>query len=82
MKAVDRFEDMSPKGKLRLILAPDGDIGIEITEGDDRGALGSRACGEFTIPEFGGGDSPRTYDALRALFEAMEADNAERAQHR
>jgi hypothetical protein len=68
---VERHEDMSPTGRLRLHAQDDGDICIQIV--DERG----RCAGvEFCSVGSGGGRSKRTIAALRQLFRAMSEDNA------
>ena len=83
IREVKRYEDMSPKGYLRLIEEPDGDLIISIVSDPEEiqlSALGI-SC-QFCMPIFGGGKSPHTRKALLALFEAMELDNKENSQDR
>lgn len=80
MKIAERIEDMSAIGILRILHDDDGDILVSVTEEEIPGVLGASACVEFCLPGSGGGHSPRTHAALRALLEAMEADNAGRPE--
>lgn len=74
MKIVERCEDMSTLGRLRLIRDDDGDIIVAVQpEKDGRRMTGSSV--EFCAGGAGGGKSPRTRKALAALMVAMEADN-------
>ncbi len=76
MKTVERFEDMSPRGRLRLTIQPDGDVIVTIVPDPDGGErMGYMKSVEFTTPGGGGGGSERTHRALRALYEAMIEDN-------
>jgi hypothetical protein len=74
---VERREDMSPSGRLRLIMETDGDIIVSIAAGDHSGGIKSFADVQFTVPFIGGGGSQRTYRALRELMRAMAQDNAD-----
>jgi len=78
---VDRPEDMSPTGVLTLIQQRDGDVIIVVRQTVDE-------CTGRPLPEPreaqvefctypGGGRSPRTLQALRALAIAMAQDNAD-----
>ena len=84
LEIVERFEDMSPRGRLKLIRQPDGDIiVVTVPDPDERNCM-SAAGGmvEFCTPCSGGGQSPNTLKALRLLFEAMVKDNEEEKQCR
>jgi hypothetical protein len=71
---------MSPRGRLRLLLQPDGDVIVVAIPDPDDGLFGGRmASVEFCSVGSGGGRSPNTIRALRELAKAMEQDNAERA---
>ena len=70
----ERLEDMSTIGRLRLRRDGDGDVVVTVQAND-----GNAATVEFCQPRSGGVGSPRTFDALRNLFEAMRADNMDRA---
>lgn len=74
-EVIERLEDMSIKGRLRLYLQEDGDIIIAVHEQTSDGLVG---CGESVEFCTSGGKSPRTLAALRMLAEAMRQDNAER----
>lgn len=77
-KIVERHEDMSPLGRLRLIVQDDGDVIVAVVPDPDEppGRFGNSV--EFCSVGGGGGHSPHTLRALRELVKAMEADNAER----
>lgn len=72
-----RFEDMSPTGRLEVLIQPDGDVIVSIVQDDLQ-----MAQAEFTTPMSGGGQSERTWKALREIYKAMQEDNRERAQTR
>lgn len=65
----ERFEDMSPDGRLQIFLEPDGDVVIGIVKD------GIMTSVEFCSPGSGGGRSRNTIMALRQLAIAMEKDN-------
>ncbi len=73
-KIVERNEDMSPIGRLVLLLQVDGDVVVAV-RADPREF--SQTSVEFCQPFTGGGRSPNTLKALKALAVAMERDNAE-----
>ncbi len=73
----ERREDMSPEGRLRLLIQEDGDIIVQICGVDPYGEP-QYAKVEFCAPGSGGGRSPATMNALRALILAMENDNKDR----
>lgn len=78
----ERFEDMSQRGRLRIWQQEDGDMIVEIVPDPNRREIvrfGNPAHVEFCQPGFGGGKSPRTVEALRALMRAMADDNADPA---
>jgi len=75
VKKIERLEDMSPRGRLRLT-RQDGDI-IVAVQSDKDGLLQPGDSVEFCSIGIGGGRSRHTYAALLALMEAMERDNAE-----
>ena len=68
--------DMAPLGKshMRIVLDCDNDVCVEIW--DDEHNDGQRAAIEFCAG-VGGGQSPKTREALIAVMIAMEADNLE-----
>lgn len=69
-----RMEDMSPTGKIQLVLQDDGDVGLSlITESERDGFMWNSI--EFCSPGSGGGKSPETRKALLALMVAIEKDN-------
>lgn len=73
-----RYEDMSPKGKLTVMVQSDGDVILHILQDD-----GQSADIEFCAPGAGGGGSSRTWRALQAVHEAMREDNEDpRQSHR
>lgn len=76
-RIVDRIEDMSVRGRLRLIQQDDGDIIVAVQPEQD-GLIQGGDSVEFCVPGAGGGRSTHTLAALRALMDAMERDNLER----
>lgn len=72
---VDRKEDMSPEGYLRLIQQEDGDIILGVFEDDGDGKIIAHASVEFCTCVMGGGLSKLTLKALRNLAKAMAMDN-------
>lgn len=76
---VERRDDMSPDGKLTLMLQRDGDVVVSIVKGysDDMERF-ETADVEFCAGGGGGGRSMKTREALVALMVAMESDNEER----
>lgn len=79
---VDRLEDMSPEGKLELLMQTDGDMIVVVHQADD-GSLqrASMASVEFCT-RAGGGASPETLKALHDLMIAMAKDNRDAKTHR
>lgn len=77
MPEAERFEDMSRRGRLRVIQQDDGDMIVEVIEDlDSRGpCAGLSASVEFCTS---GGKSPKTREALRALMIAMAEENEAR----
>lgn len=73
----ERREDMSPDGKLTLIVQDDGDIIVGIV---GRSMMNNKVLGtvEFCTVGSGGGRSPHTREALRNLIIAIQRDNLER----
>ncbi len=69
-KLLERLEDMSVNGRLRLWLQDDGDVIVAIMQDN-----GKMTDVEFCTPGAGGGGSPRTWAALRQLAVAMKEDN-------
>jgi hypothetical protein len=76
MKIYERYEDMSPDGKLTIIIDEDGDTLISSTKEQFHINL------EFCTPMIGGGQSARVHMALRMLALAIKLDNEERKQYR
>jgi uncharacterized protein (DUF849 family) len=76
MKVVERIEDMSRRGRLRLIQQDDGDIIVAVQSMHD-GLLEPGDSVEFCTGFGGGGKSPHTFNALHALMEAIRKDNLE-----
>lgn len=75
---VRRKEDMSPDGFLEVFVDTDNnDIHVSVFS-DDRCGDTVYASVEFCCVGFGGGQSPRTREALRNLAEAMRLDNEEK----
>jgi hypothetical protein len=79
---VDRKEDMSPDGYLRLTMEQDGDIIITVASGGANGGLEQFADIQFCTTFGGGGASPKTHKALRELMQAMAEDNRDGKEHR
>jgi hypothetical protein len=77
LSSVERYEDMSPTGKLILHKQEDGDICISIL--DEKGNF---AGVEFCSIGAGGGKSIHTRKALLYLFNAMEKDNKDNPIYR
>lgn len=73
---VERIGDMSPSARLRIIQQEDGDIIVAIIPGIEEGLDRTMADVEFCTVGMGGGHSPKTLSALRALAVAMAEDNA------
>lgn len=74
----ERREDMSPDGKLGLIVQDDGDIIVYITRATDeckRRGGPPMAGVEFCTVGSGGGRSPHTRKALFELIGAIARDN-------
>ena len=74
MKTVERKDDMSTKGKIRVRIQDDGDILVSCFSERDGLCVDGGAV-EFCNPYLGGGKSAHTHAALRELFLAIEADN-------
>ena len=68
---IERNEDMSRDGKLRLIQQEDGDIIVSVINSEDK----FMPSVEFCSIHCGGGRSPHTIKALRNLMKAMKKDN-------
>jgi hypothetical protein len=74
MLTAERFEDMSQRGRLRVIQQNDGDVIVGIVEDPDGPNGGVTTSVEFCTS---GGKSPKTLIALRSLMQAMAEDNAD-----
>jgi len=81
MRMAERFEDMSPHGKLQVLQQDDGDMIVTVIEDtESRGpCAGLGASVEFCTS---GGKSPKTLAALRALMLAIAEENTEKPQAR
>lgn len=77
-RLVERFEDMSPRGRLRVLQQEDGDMVVCIVPDPHSHPDALPLSVEFCSPGFGGGKSPRVVEALRALMHAMAQENRER----
>lgn len=75
---VQRNDDMHPPGDavLRLTVQQDGDVIVALEAPDPTTGKAAYATAEFCTPGTGGGRSPRTHAALRALALAMQQDAA------
>lgn len=65
MKKVERLEDMSVRGRMRITQQDDSDIIVAVQSERD-GLLQPGDSVEFCTIGTGGGRSPRTHAALRA----------------
>lgn len=81
MKHAERFEDMSPRGRLRLLQEDDGDLIVAVVP-DPNAPLEYAPSVQFCTIGNGGGKSPRTRRALQALMEAIAEDNRCEGEHR
>lgn len=79
---LERFEDMSPDGRLALMQQEDGDVILVIIPPHDKYSPKPMLSVEFCSCGSGGGQSPHTLGALRNLMEAIRKDNAENPQCR
>lgn len=68
----ERFEDMSQRGRLRLLQQSDGDILVCLISDPNGPDEGVSPSVEFCTS---GGKSPKTLAALLALMHAMAEDN-------
>ncbi len=76
IKRMERYlrkEDMSPDGKLCMVMEDDGDICLSIIRGNN----GRNRDVQFCSVGSGGGKSRHTLEALRNLMKAIELDNQE-----
>ena len=74
-RVVERFEDMSQRGRLRLLKQSDGDILVCEMADPDGPDDGASVNVEFCTS---GGKSYKTLVALNDLMEAMAEDNRDR----
>jgi hypothetical protein len=70
----ERFEDMSPDGRLQVVIDSDGDVCIGIVPSSDEVRHFAPSV-EFCTVSVGGGNSPRVRQALLDLAEAIMLDN-------
>ncbi len=78
----ERFEDMSPKGKLCVLIQNDGDVIVTIWPDENEPGLRHAYLSAEFCTLTGGGQSRRVRKALTVLAEAIRRDNEERKQHR
>ncbi len=78
-----RYEDMSPDGRLRILIEDDGDVIVEVMTGcvTNNPRDFKMAAAQFCTYA-GGGRSPKTRLALLALARAIVEDNADDPQKR
>lgn len=74
---VERLEDMSSRGRLRMIIQEDGDVILCIIPDSDSPSSMFGDTVEFCMIGSGGGGSPHTIRALRELSKVIERDNKE-----
>ena len=72
-----RREDMSQRGELHILIQDDGDIIVSCLGVEPNGTLYQESHVEFCTPVSGGGRSPKVREALLALMNAIDQDNAE-----
>jgi len=80
-ESAERFEDMSHRGRLGLVVQEDGDIIVYINP-DPSEIMRYTKSVEFCELSSGGGGSPHTRAALVELFRAIRKDNEENPQYR
>jgi hypothetical protein len=68
----ERFEDMSPRGRLRVLREQDGDVIVCVIPDPQAHPGQPMLSVEFCTS---GGGSPRTHAALLNLLDAMAQDN-------
>ena len=76
VRIFERNEDMSPHGRLRIILQEDGDAIVCVVPDPDADGLRQSSV-EFCSRGAGGGRSRHTLEAVRALADAIRRDNEE-----
>lgn len=74
-RMAERFEDMSPRGRLRVFQQNDGDMVVAIVPDPTQHPDAELLSVEFCSPGSGGGKSPQVVEALRALMHAMAHEN-------
>ncbi|QDV59046.1 hypothetical protein [Rosistilla oblonga] len=82
-RIASREEDMSPDGKLEILMQDDGDVIVNVKPSREDPHYRGSPFGvsvEFCSVGSGGGRSIHTLKALRDLFSAIEKDNAENPQ--
>ncbi len=77
-RSVERREDMSANGTLKIFQQADGDLIVICEKYDENTKRFERGTAEFCALGAGGGRSPNVRDALLALMAAIELDNKER----
>lgn len=80
-KTYERFEDMSPRGRLTVLVQQDGDVILSIIPDPDE-PRHYVASVEFCESACGAGQSSRVRYALLKLAEAIILDNEEKSQER
>ena len=74
----ERKEDMSAKGKLIIMIEPNGDVSVLVEpDNSEKGFTSGPAEVEFCSIFGGGGRSPHTLEALYKLAVAIDKDNQE-----
>ena len=80
-RQAERFEDMSPRGRLRIFQEDDGDLIVCVVPDPDAPAEYAPSV-QFCTAGSGGGKSPRTRTALLSLMDAIALDNQHEDAHR
>lgn len=76
MRMAERFEDMSQRGRLRVMQQTDGDMIVCVVSDPDHAVhRGAAVSVEFCTS---GGKSPKTREALLALMLAMADENSDK----
>lgn len=73
----ERTGDMGEGTKLQVCREDDGDLIVSVVPQDHRFSVDGQQV-QFCVPGSGGGRSPRTWEALQALWKAMALDAQER----
>lgn len=74
-----RYSDMNPDDRLRIMQQEDGDMIVSIVTLPKEPYINSTMAVEFCT-RAGGGRSPKTLLALKALMEAMKEDEKDSPQ--